>query len=203
MRDRKKRAALTDDLPEIGNHTAARANDVAITDYGKSRPILSGQIIGGDEYLIGRKLAGAIQIDRAHGLVGRQGDDPLHLLPQRSPDDVLGAMNIRVDAFERVVLGDADMLQGGGMDDIVDPGHRHLKTLGIAHVPDEIAEFGIGIRRELMRHVELLLFVARKNDKAAHLVFLQDGPDELLPEAASSSRYKNGFAVEIDLALGE
>ena len=58
------------------------------------------------------------------GLVGRQRDDLLDVGRQRRLDDVLGAVDVGLDALHRIVFGRRHLLQRRGMDHEVDAVHR-------------------------------------------------------------------------------
>ena len=57
----------------------------------------------------------------------------------RGLDDVLVAVNVRLDALGGVVFCGGHLFQGSGMNDVVDAVHRLLQPLGIPDIADEIA----------------------------------------------------------------
>ena len=69
--DRKRGRALVDQSPEKGNHAAARTDDIAVADNGEPRTVAPAQMVRRGEYLVRGKLAGAVEVDRIGGLVGR------------------------------------------------------------------------------------------------------------------------------------
>ena len=64
-------------LLEERHHRAARADHVAVAHHGEARAVPAGDVVGGDEQLVGGQLGGAVEIDRVGRLVGRQRDDLL------------------------------------------------------------------------------------------------------------------------------
>ena len=133
-------------------------------------------MIGGDEDLVRRELAGAVKIDRIGRLVGGQRDDPFDAGLQAGLHHVLGADDIGADALEGVVFGGRDLLQRRRMNHIVDAAKRHDEPIVVAHVADEIAQPPLGVERsEVVLHLGLFEFVAGKNHKATNLAFQQQG----------------------------
>ena len=66
------------------------------------------------------ELGGAVEVDRVGGLVGRQRDDLLDVVRERGVDDVLGAEDVGLDAFDRVVFGRRHLLQRRGVNHEID-----------------------------------------------------------------------------------
>ena len=54
-------------------------------------------------------------------------------------DDVLCTVDIGFDTFHRIVLGDRDVFESCGMDDIIDPVHGFKQTIFISDITDKIA----------------------------------------------------------------
>src|SRR3546814_4375579 len=76
------------------------------------------------EDLVGSQLAGAVEIDRACRLVGRQRDNLAHLVVERGPHHLLGADHVGLDALEGIVLCRRHLLQGGRVvDDVRSEAH--------------------------------------------------------------------------------
>src|SRR6185437_3058356 len=90
-------------LVEERDNRATAANHIAIAHHGELGTVGAGQIVGGDEDLVGSKLGGAVEIDRIGGLVGRQRDHLLNIAAQRGVDDVLGPKDIGANALEGVI----------------------------------------------------------------------------------------------------
>ena len=93
-------------------------------------PSAPPRLIGGDENLVGGKLARAVKIDRVRGLVGRQRDHPLDT-PQRS------AARTTFSAPSTLVWMHSNGLysavgtcfSAAAWTTIVDVAHRHLEPL--------------------------------------------------------------------------
>ena len=140
IRNRQAVGPPGDEPPEHGDHTATRPDDVAIAHHREPGAVAAAQMIGGDEYLVRGQLAGAIEIDRIRGLVGRQGNHPFDAAMDGGLHDVFGAINVGVDALEGVVFGDRYLFQRRGMHHVIDVAHRHGQSIAVAHVTDEIAD---------------------------------------------------------------
>src|SRR5262249_34602068 len=108
-----------------------------------------------------------------------------------------------VDAFERVELGDRNMLHRRGVDDEIDAAQRHFQTVTVADVADEIAHETKALLAEFLGHIELLLLVAREDDHLARLVLLGDPAHEMAAEGARAAGDKNHAVVQVHPGLGE
>ena len=73
------------------------------------------------------------------------------------------------------------------MDDIIDIAQRQVQAVPVAHIADEIADEGIFLGREILRHLELLEFVAAEDDQAARLVLRDHRLEEMLAERAGAA----------------
>ena len=111
---------------------------------------------------------------------------------------VIGADDVGADSLHREELTRGDLLESGGMEDVVHTVHRIAHGLGVAHVTDEEANLGGKFRTTLlqaMAHIILLLLVARED---ANLLKL--GVDEVLEhgvaEAARAARNHEGLTCE-------
>ena len=60
-----------------------------------------------------------------------------------------------------------DLLEGGGMHDIVDVIERPIQTIAVPHVADEVANARVLVLPELLLHLELLQLVAAEDDQLA------------------------------------
>ena len=126
-------------LQEERNYGAAAAHDITISYHGKADVAVASDIVGGSEQLVGAEFGRAIQADRRGGLVGRQGDNPLHSSVKTGLDDVLRTQNIGPDRLKRIIFGRRHLLECGGVDDDIDALHRPAQSVPVAHVPNEIA----------------------------------------------------------------
>ena len=191
--DRQVRAALGDQLVEEGHDRAARTCHIAVAHDGKARAAGADHVVGSDKQLVRGQLGGAVQVDRIGGLVGGQGNDAVDVVLDGTPDHVLGAMDVGLDALHRVVLGRRHLLEGCGVDHDVHAVHGLRQAFLVAHVTDEVAHAG---RVEFLRHLVLLELVAREDHDARRLVALQQGFDVLLAEGTGAPGDQNGFLVE-------
>ena len=92
---------------------------------------------------------------------------------------MLRTADVGLDALHRVVLGSRHLLDGGGVDDVVDSLHGHHQALLVADVAEEIAH---ARRIEDLLHLELLELVAREDYEPLRLRGLKYAPDEALAE---------------------
>ena len=79
------------------------------------------------------------------------------------------------------------------MDDVVHPLHRLCQARAVANVADEITHHR---RVEFLLHLELLEFVARKDNDFFRLVIGEQASDKLLAERAGAAGNEYGFSVE-------
>ena len=155
--DRQVIAASGNLAPEKRHDRAARANHVAVAHDGEARPVPAGEVVCRDKQLVGHELRGAVQVDRVGRLVGGQCDHLFHVVRERGVDDVFRAMDVRLDAFHRVVFGSRHLLQRGCVDDEVHAVHRLHQAVAVAHVADEVAH---AFLVEVLLHLELLELIA-------------------------------------------
>ncbi|GAA3128941.1 hypothetical protein GCM10020001_058260 [Nonomuraea salmonea] len=149
-----------------------------------------GVVVGRDEQLVGHQLRGAVEVDRAAGLVGGERDDLAHAAVDGGLHDVLGARDVGADVFERVVLGGVDLLERGGVDDVVDAVHGAGEAVAVAYVADEPAQ-ALVVAEQLLALV-LLELVAGEDHQAAHPQRVERVADERLAEGprASGDQYR-------------
>ncbi len=102
-------------------------------------------------------------------------------------------MNVGLDAFEWIVFGDRNLLERGGVHHVVDAVERLHQPIAIAHVADEEAHLR---RVELLRHLELLQFVAREDDDLPRLAGRQHRTHELAAERAGAPSDEDSFTVK-------
>lgn len=105
MSDGEGGGALIDPFLEEGHHRTARPHHVAVAHHRKTGWILAGDVVGCDEQLVRGQLGGAIQVDGVGGLVGGEGDHLLDLIEQGGLNDVLGPVDIGLDALHGVIFG--------------------------------------------------------------------------------------------------
>ncbi len=103
-------------------------------------------------------------------------------LTQRRPNDVFCAQNVGVDAFERIVFCSRNLLQRGGMNNVIDVAHRHFQPRKIAYVTDEETQPRQYLGRKRLLHLVLLEFIARKDDEPLEFDNLRRALDEGLAE---------------------
>ena len=185
-------AALAAFLEER-HHAAARADDVAVAHHGEARAALASQVVGRDEQLVRAQFGGAVEIDRADRLVGGERNHSLDALVQAGVDDVLGADDVGLDAFNRVVFGGGHLLEGGRVNHDIDALESAFETVAVAHVADEEAQLTV---REALRHLVLLELVARIDDDAGGPMLGEQPAHECLAERAGAAGHQYRSAIE-------
>ena len=199
--DRQMIGLLLDQPAEERNDAATRADHVAVAQHGEARADRARQVVGRHEDLVGSELARAVEIDRVAGLVRGKGEHVLHAVAQRGMNHVLGAVDVGVQALERVVFGGGHMLHRGRVHDAVDFAHRHLEAVRVANVADEVADRRIVMQVEALLHFVLLELVARVHDHASRLGPLQYVLDEQVAERTGPARDQHGFVIEERIRL--
>ena len=98
------------------------------------------------------------------------------------------------DGLDGVVLACRHLLEGGGVDDVVDARARAAQPGLVAHVADEESQLGVVVgagllaeRDKFVAHDELLVLVARVDDDLLGVVVLEHVAGERVPERPGSS----------------
>ena len=161
----RERLALADAVDEQRDDAAARAHDVAVAGAadGGSAGAVAG--VGVDDGLH-HGLGLAHGVDGVRGLVGGQAHDAVHALVDGGVEHVVRADDVGAHGLHGEELAGGNLLQGGGVEDVVHAVHGVAHALGVADVADEEAHLGGELGRLLLQavaHVVLLLFVARED----------------------------------------
>ena len=104
--------------------------------------------------------------------------------------NVVRANDVGLDGLHREKLATRDLLEGGGVEDVVHAAHRALERGPVAHVAD--VEFDLArdlriIGLVLMPHVVLLLLVPRENADLLD-VCLEEPPENGIAKAPGPPR---------------
>ncbi len=156
--------ARTNLLDPQRNHRPARTHHVAIAraaNLGLARVAALGH-----GHLLLDGLGDTHGVDGIGRLVGRQTYHGPDTGLDGGGEDVVSADNVGLDGLHGEEFARRHLLEGGGVEDIVDARHHVAARLQVAHVADvELDLVGhLGIPRLiLMAHIVLLLLVARKN----------------------------------------
>lgn len=158
----RQRLAFADAVDEQRDDAAARAHDVAVA--GAADGGAAGAVAGvGVDDGLHHGLGLAHGVDGVGGLVGGQAHDAVHALLDGGVQDVVRADDVGSHGLHGEELAGGHLLEGGGVEDVVDPVHGVAHALGVADVADEEANLGGELRGFLlqaMAHVVLLLLVA-------------------------------------------
>ena len=154
-------------VDEQGNHAAAAAHHVAVPGAadGGAAP-LRGHAGVGVNHVLHHSLGNAHGVDGVGGLVGGQADDPLDPGINGGVQHIVGADDVGLHRLHGEELAGRNLLQGGGMEDVVHAGHCVPDGLRVAHVADVELDLA-GLFRvfglQLMAHIVLLFFIAGEN----------------------------------------
>jgi len=96
---------------------AAAAQNVAVPTDGERRFLSAAIDISLNKNFLRHHLRGAIEIDGVDGFVGTDKKRFFDAGVKGGFDDILTAENISLDDFKRVIFGNHDLFQGGGVDD--------------------------------------------------------------------------------------
>ena len=102
-------------------------------------------------------------VDGVGGLVGGQAHDAVHALVDGGMQDVVRADYVGAHGLHGEELAGGNLLEGGGVEDVVHAVHGVADALGVADVADEEAHLGRELGGPLLQavaHVVLLLLVA-------------------------------------------
>lgn len=102
-----------------------------------------------------------------------------------------------MDELHRVVLGRRHLLERCSVHHRVDAVQCAEQAIAIAHVADEVAQRRVALDGKLLRHLELLEFVAAENDQSLDLgIARQDVFDEGLAKTAGASSDENALVIK-------
>src|SRR5690606_31024523 len=109
-------------------------------------------------------------------------------------DDVLAAEDVGLDELEGVVLRGVDLLERGGVDDVVHGLQRTGEAALVADVTEEPAQ--AGVVPELVADLVLLQLVPRDDDDPSRVVVVEHFTQEGLAEGAGPTGDEDGGTVE-------
>lgn len=193
----RERLALADAVDEQRDDAAARAHDVAVA--GAADGGAAGAVAGvGVDDGLHHGLGLAHGVDGVCRLVGGKAHDAVHALVDGGMQDVVRADDVGADSLHGEELAGGNLLEGGGVEDVVHAVHGVAHALGVADVSDEEAHLGGELRGPLLQavtHIVLFLLVAREDadlgQVGVHEV-LEDG----VAERAGAARDHQGFVIE-------
>ena len=198
----RQRLALPDAVDEQRDDRAARAHDVAVA--GAADGGAAGAVAGvGVDDGLHHGLGLAHGVDGVCGLVGGQAHDAVDALLDRGVEHVVRADDVGAHGLHGEELAGGNLLEGGGMEDVVNAVHGVAHRLGVADVADEEADLGGELGRLLLQavtHVVLLLLVARE-DADLGQVGVHEVLEHGVAERAGASRDHQGLASERTAAV--
>ena len=189
-------AASADLIDPKRNDGAAGAHDIAVT--GVADLGLAGHPGLGDRDLLLDRLGHAHGVDGIGRLVGRETDDALHPLINSSGQHIIRTDNVSAYRLHGEELAGWDLLQGGGVEDVVHPAHGTTDGLQIPHVAN--IEFDL-IRHfrhlylKFMAHIVLLLLIAGEDADLAD-VGRKKAVENGVAERAGPTGDHEGFVFE-------
>ena len=193
----RQRLAFPDAVDEQRDDAAARAHDVAVA--GAADGGAAGAVAGvGVDDGLHHGLGLAHGVDGVRGLVGGQAHDAVDALLDRGVQDVVRADDVGAHGLHGEELAGGNLLEGGGVEDVVHAVHGVAHALGVADVADEEAHLGGELGRPLLQavaHVVLLLLVAREDTDLGQ-VGVHEVLEHGVAERAGATRDHQGLVFE-------
>ena len=197
----RERLPFPDAVDEQRDDAAARAHDVAVA--GAADGGAAGAVAGvGVDDGLHHGLGLAHGVDGVGRLVGGQAHDAVDALLDRGVQDVVRADDVGADGLHGEELAGGNLLEGGGMEDVVHAVHGVAHALGVADVADEEADLGGELGGPLLQavaHVVLLLLVARE-DADLGQVGVHEVLEHGVAERAGAARDHKGPVFEYTIA---
>jgi len=149
--------------------------------------ILTHIRIAGNKKLIGTKLCGAIKIDGIGRLVRAQRNHFLYPLIDGHIDNILRPENIGLYRFKGIVFRRGDLLQGGGVNHVIDIAKGPIHSFLVPHVADKISDTVVFCIGKLLGHFKLLEFIPAVNDETPWFIFLENDFSAFFAERAGAA----------------
>lgn len=181
-------------LPEERDDRPPAPKDVSIAHHREPGCLMGRLEVRRDEQLVRDELGGTVEVDRSARLVGGECHDSVHARFGRGVHHVLRPQDVGADELRGVGLPGVHLLQGGGVNDVVDAAHRGEESLPVAYVADDPPQ--PGVVGEVAAGLVLLEFVPRVGHDACWTVVVQDVPDERPAEGAGGPGEHQGGTLE-------
>ena len=181
---------------EQRNNRSTAAHNVAVPGAADDRIAALRRHTGvGIDDVLHHGFGNAHCVDRISCLVGGQADDPLDTCLDGGVEHVVGANNIGSNRFHREELTGRHLLEGRGMEYVVNPRHSVPQRLRVADIAD--VEFDlVGVVRvfslELVTHIILLLFVAGEDADLANVGGQKVFKDGIAERTGTAGDHKGG-----------
>ena len=149
---------------------ATATHDVAVA--GAANFGLAGHPGLGNGHLFFNSLGHAHGVDGIGGLVCRQADNGLHAELNGGGEHIVGADDIGPHGLHGEELAGGHLLQGGGVEDIVHPGHGPpdgLQVPDIANVKLDLVRYLRHLCLVLVAHIVLLLLIPGEDADLANV----------------------------------
>lgn len=193
----RKRLTLANAVDEQRDDGATGAHNIAVagaTDGGAASTVAR---VGVDDGLHHR-LGLTHRVDGVGRLIGGKAHDLLHALGDGGMQHVVGADDVGAHGLHGKELAGRNLLQCGGVENVVHAVRGVANRLGVAHVADQEPHLRCELGALLLKavtHIVLLLLITREDAN-----FLELGVDEVLEhgvaEAARAARDHKGLASE-------
>ena len=188
--------ALLHLLNPQGNNRTSACHNVAITGAADGRcSILTELTTFGDGNLLHQCLADTHSVDGIGGLVGREDNNILHAVLDGREENIVGADDIGHCGLHREELAGGHLLEGGGVENVVNAVHSVTHAGDIADVADveldlvgHLGHFGL----ELVAHIVLLLLVAGEDADLTD-IGAQEAVEDGVTEGAGAAGDEQGF----------
>ena len=152
--------ALADLVDPQRNHAAAAAHDVAVA--GAADLGAAAEAALGHGYLLLDGLGDAHGVDGIGGFVGGEADDALHARVDGGIEGVVRADDVGLDGFHGEELAAGHLLEGRGVEHVIDPLHGVLEGALVAHIANVELDLPRHLRHprlEVVPHIVLLLLI--------------------------------------------
>ncbi len=188
--------ALADLVDPEGYDAAAGAHHVAVT--GAADLGVAAHSGLGHCNLLFDGFGDAHGVDGIGGFVGGEADDAFHSGVDGGVERIVCADDVGLDGFHREEFAARYLLEGGGVEDVIDALHGVLKGALVAHVAyvelDFIGYFGHACL-EVVAHIVLLLLVAGEDTYLAY-VCAEEPVQHCVAETARATSNQKHFVFE-------
>ena len=189
-------AAMPNLVYPQGDYAAAGAHHIAVAGAANLGGAAVSALGHGD--LLFNGLGDAHGVDGIGGLVGGEADDALYTGIDGGIEDVVGADDIGLHGFHGEELAAGHLLQGSGMEHVVNAFHGVFQRALVADIADvelDLVGYLGHTGLEVVAHVVLLLLVAREDTDLTN-VGLQKAVKYCVSKRSCSSSNEEDFVLK-------
>ena len=189
-------AAMPNLVYPQGDYAAAGAHHIAVAGAANLGGAAVSALGHGDLFF--NSLGDAHGVDGIGGLVGTQANHALHAGVYGRIEGVVGANHVGPHGLHGEELAAGHLLEGGGMEHVIDALHGILEGALVAHVANielDLAGHVGPLSLILVAHIVLLLLVAGEDANLAD-VGAQEAVQHGIPEAPCASGNEEDLVFE-------